>query len=184
MDVATLMLAARAGDRAAWDRLVERLTPLLWATARAYRLGEADAADVVQTAWLRLLEHFDSVRDPSAVGAWLATTVRHESLRALRLGARQIPTEAVPEVAAPSTLDAHLLTEERDRVLWRAFATLSPECQGLLRLLASDPAPSYAEVAAALDRPIGSLGPTRRRCLERLRGTLEPSGITAEIGDS
>jgi RNA polymerase sigma factor (sigma-70 family) len=184
MDVATLMLAARAGDRAAWAQLVERFTPLLWATARAHRLGEADSADVVQTAWLRLLEHLDSLREPQAVGAWLATTVRHESLRALRLGARQIPTDAVAETAAPTNLEAHLLVEERDRALWHAFATLPADCQGLLRLLASDPAPSYAEVAAALERPIGSLGPTRRRCLERLRTALEPSGITAEIGDS
>ena len=100
MDVATLVLAARAGDRAAWEQLVERFTPLLWATARAHRLGEADAADVVQTAWLRLLEHLGSLRDPHAVGSWLATTARHESLRTLRLGARQIPTDAVPEFAS------------------------------------------------------------------------------------
>lgn len=179
-DFAAVLRAAGAGEQRAWDTLVDRYGRLVWATVRAYRLPHHDASDVVQTTWLRLVEHLDDVRNPEHVGAWLATTARRESLRALRSSARVIPTddELTPQHAAPDALDAALLRRERDATLWRAFAALSERCQALLRLLASDPTPAYEEVSAALDMPVGSIGPTRARCLERLRGFLEPGGIS------
>jgi RNA polymerase sigma factor (sigma-70 family) len=134
---------------------------------------------VVQTTWLRLVEHLGGLQDPERVGAWLATTARREALRALRHSARQTPTEELPETPTDEHLGAALLEAERDQALWKAFGGLSERCQTLLRILVSDPPPSYDEVSGALDMPIGSIGPTRARCLERLRGLAEGAGVTA-----
>lgn len=137
---------------------------------------------MVQTTWLRLVEHLDRLHDPERVGAWLATTVRHESLRVLRLSARHVltPTELLPDEGEDVRLDASLLVSERDRELWRAFVTLPERCQALLRLLVADPAPSYEQVSAALDMPIGSIGPTRARCLAHLRERAAARGVSYE----
>jgi RNA polymerase sigma factor (sigma-70 family) len=178
-EVAELVRAAAEGDRDAWDALVDRFNGLVWSVARSHRLSAVDASDVVQTTWLRLVEHLGRLQDPERVGAWLATTARREALRTLRHSARQMPTEDLPETAGDATLDAALLLEERDRALWQAFGALSERCQTLLRILVADPPPSYEEVSAALDMPIGSIGPTRQRCLERLRGLAEGEGVTS-----
>ena len=129
--------------------------------------------------WLRLVENLGRLQDPERVGAWLATTARRECLRTLRHSARQVPTEELPEEGVDARLDAALLVEERDRALWQAFGGLSERCQALLRILVADPPPSYEDIGAALDMPIGSIGPTRQRCLERLRGLAEGEGVTA-----
>ncbi|MCI0688721.1 MAG: sigma-70 family RNA polymerase sigma factor [Sporichthyaceae bacterium] len=137
------------------------------------RLSHADAADAVQTTWLRLVEHLDRLRDPEHVGAWLVTTLRRECLTALRRSARTVSSDSLDEL--PGTvggLDDALIRDERDAALWRAFTDLPPRCQCLLRALMADPPPSYAEVSAALDMRIGSIGPTRQRCLEVLRRAL------------
>jgi RNA polymerase sigma factor (sigma-70 family) len=155
-----LAMAAAHGDDAAWKALVEQFSGLIWSVTRAYRLGSADAADVFQTTWLRLAEHIGRLDHPEYVGAWLATTARRDDAV---LGAQEAG-EATPE-------EAVLLSERSDQ-LWRAFRTLPARCQLLLRLLMATPAPSYAEVAAALDRPVGSIGPTRARCLRLLREKL------------
>jgi RNA polymerase sigma factor (sigma-70 family) len=172
-DLSELVGAAAQGDQRAWEGLVERFSGLVWSVARAYGLREADAADVAQTAWLRLVEHLHRVRDPQRVGAWLATTARHEALRMLRVVGRQLPVgddaELEPSDAVPVTPESQALASEQRSSLWGAFATLPSSCQRLLRVLMADPPPSYQEAAAALDMPIGSIGPTRRRCLERLR---------------
>ena len=180
-DVEQLVRDAAAGDQAAWNRLVERFNGLVWAVVRSHRLAGADASDVVQTTWLRLVEHLDRLQDPERVGAWLATTARRECLRTLRLSARVLPTETeqLPDPGTDAPLGAALLSRERDRALWEAFGGLSERCQALLRLLVADPPPSYEDVGAALDMPIGSIGPTRQRCLERLRGLAETAGVTA-----
>jgi RNA polymerase sigma factor (sigma-70 family) len=179
-DVAQLVRAAAAGDQAAWNQLVERFNGLVWSVARAHRLERADAGDVVQTTWLRLVEHLGRLQDPERVGAWLATTARRECLRTLRSSARVVPTEAelLPDPGTDAPLAAGLLADERDRALWTAFGGLSERCQALLRLLVADPPPSYEDVGAALDMPIGSIGPTRQRCLDRLRGLAETAGVT------
>lgn len=180
-DVGQLVRDAAAGDQTAWDRLVERFNGLVWSVARAHRLAGADASDVVQTTWLRLVENLDRLQDPDRAGAWLATTARRECLRTLRLSARTLPTETelLPDPGTDAPLGAALLAAERDRALWEAFGGLSERCQALLRLLVADPPPSYEDVGAALDMPIGSIGPTRQRCLERLRGLAETAGVTA-----
>jgi RNA polymerase sigma factor (sigma-70 family) len=179
-DVGQLVRAAAGGDQAAWNRLVERFNGLVWSVARAHRLAGADASDVVQTTWLRLVENLDRLQDPERVGAWLATTARRECLRTLRLSARHVPTETelLPDPGTDAPLDASLLANERDRALWTAFGGLSERCQMLLRILVADPPPSYEEVGEVLDMPIGSIGPTRQRCLERLRGLAETAGVT------
>lgn len=186
MEVGQLVRRAASGERAAWESIVERYEGLLWGVARSHRLDTATASDVVQTTWLKLLEHVDGLRNPDALGGWLATTARNECLRALRHQARTIPTEddRIPEDTVPANFDARLLTEERDAALWRAFSKLSARCQTLLRLLASDPAPSYDEVGAALGMPVGSIGPTRGRCLETLRRAIAGTRITPRPPDS
>lgn len=174
-DRASLVAAAAAGDRAAWGAIVTEYAGLVWAVARNFRLSASDAADVCQVTWLRLVENLDRIRDPAALGSWLATTARREAITLLRQR-REVPL-AEPEWAAAA--DEHepppwqpLLIGERDRELWHAFRRLSARCQEVLRLLVLEPADSYAAAAAALDMPVGSLGPTRARCLATLRGYL------------
>ncbi len=168
--------AAAAGDAGAWCRLVERFSGLVWSVARAHGLGPADAADVVQTTWLRLAEHLHRLREPDRVGSWLATTARNESLRTLRRSARLVPVGFdfdLIEDDKTSEVEASLLSDELDASLWRAFRSLPAQCQSLLRVLMADPAPSYAEVSQALGMPQGSIGPRRARCLQRLRSRAE-----------
>ena len=169
-----LVRAAASGDETAWNAIVDRFQGLVWATARGHRLSHADAADVAQTTWLRLVEHLDRIREPERLGAWLATTARHECLRHIRLHGRELPSDEADVFESPSDdpPELALLTEERDSALWRAFAKLSERCQALLRLLVSHDEPSYDEIGAALDMPIGAIGPTRMRCLEKLRAGI------------
>ena len=173
---AAIVAAAARGDQAAWNQLVERHSSLLWAIARAHRLSRSDAADVVQTTWLRLVEHLPEIRNPEGVGAWLATTARRESVRAARRGVRCEPSDRIEEPDEAAGPDGRLLAEERDAAVARAFRRLPARDRMLLRLLTLDPAPSYEEIGAALDMPVGSIGPTRGRALERLRRALEAAG--------
>jgi RNA polymerase sigma factor (sigma-70 family) len=181
-DPADLVRRAAEGDAAAWQALVERYAGLLWSIAGSYRLGRADAADAVQTTWLRLLENLSRLREPERVGAWLATTLRHECLAVLRRSGRVAPTdddaleravEATGKIADPP--DAGLLRGERDSRLWQAFERLSERCKLVLRALvveAEDGPPVYTDVAQRLSIPVGSLGPSRARCLLQLRRLL------------
>lgn len=165
-----LVVRARDGDEAAWAALTERYTGLLWAIARAGELGSADAADVVQLTWLRLVENIGTLRVPARVGTWLAVTARREAARAARRAGRERPiVVALPDPAA----SPEQICAERDRLraVLSAIRTLPERCRLLLRLFALSP--TYAEVAAALRIPIGSVGPTRARCLAALRARLE-----------
>jgi RNA polymerase sigma factor (sigma-70 family) len=174
-----LIIAANDGDGVAWESIVDRFAGLVWATTRAHRLSAADAADVTQTTWLRLVENLDRIHDPERLGAWLATTARHECLRMIRLRGREMPTdeESVFDVPAHDSVDKRLLTQERDHALQRALRTIGERCQALLRLLAAPDPPSYEEIGAALGMPIGAIGPTRSRCLDKLRRSPELAGI-------
>ncbi|MDX6717910.1 MAG: hypothetical protein QOJ63_164 [Solirubrobacteraceae bacterium] len=174
-EVERIVHAAAGGDAAAWKELVARFDGLVWAVARSHRLSSADAADVVQCTWLKLVQHLGDLRNPAAVGGWLATTARRECVRLLHASRQQIPFgDDLPEPAADEpALDADLLRRERDAVLWQAVSSLRPEDQALVRMLAADPPASYSEISAALDMPIGSIGPTRARCLQRLRAACE-----------
>ncbi|MBD0293184.1 MAG: sigma-70 family RNA polymerase sigma factor [Jiangellaceae bacterium] len=176
-----LVRAAAGGDQQAWNELVERYKRLVWAVVRGHRLSPADAADVFQTTWLRLVEHLGRLREPEHLSGWLSATARHESLRVLRLGHRERPDENIaddPGAAAPGPESALLDTEERAAVAV-AFSRLSERCQALLRLLVADPAPSYSAVGAALGVPVGSIGPTRGRCLRALRRLLDEQTASA-----
>lgn len=175
-DDAELVRRARAGDSDAWEKLVDRLGGRVWAVARAQGLSRADADDVFQVTWMRLVTHLDSIREPERVGAWLAVTARHESFRVLRRNGRQIPTgddndfEDVLQLDQP--VDAGVLANERQKAVWDAVATLPSHCQRLLRLLMADPPFTYEQITELLDMRQGSIGPTRGRCLEKLRQQL------------
>lgn len=178
--LAELVDRAGCGDPQAWRDLVGRFANLVWSVARSHRLDHADAADVCQTTWLRLAEHLGSLREPSRLPGWLATTARRESLRVIA-GRRREMAGALPDgpdpdpAAGPETL---VLIGDRDTRLWRAFDELPQRCQQLLRLLATEPDLSYAEVGVVLGIPVGSIGPTRGRCLESLRRRLTASDFT------
>jgi RNA polymerase sigma factor (sigma-70 family) len=173
-----LVAAAAAGDPKAWDALVERYTALLWSITRSHRLTAADAADVVQTTWLRLVEHLSRITDPERLPGWLATTARREAQRVARRGDWPRPGDDFALLAddGPSPGE-RLLRDERDAALWSALALLDEACQRLLRVLIADPAPLYADVAVALGMKVGSIGPTRQRCLAKLRRLAQAAGL-------
>jgi RNA polymerase sigma factor (sigma-70 family) len=172
--VVTLMTRARDGDQQAWDALVERHAPLIWSICRRYRLRSADAEDVAQTVWLRLVGQLDKVRDPAAIGGWLATTTRRECCRVLRAARRPqaawpVPdAETIPDEQAKAA-EQELLAAEHHAALREALTHLTPCCQQLLATLTADPPVPYAQISARLGIPVGSIGPTRGRCLDKLR---------------
>lgn len=185
-----LLIQAAAGDERAWHALVEQHTRVLWSVARSYRLDQADAADVVQTTWLRLLEHLNRIEDPTRLVGWLVTTARRECLRVLRRSGRErliadddATLDVLDESAEP--VEARLITNERNAALWHAFVRLPDSCQRLLRIAVAVPK-AYDEVSAALNMPVGSIGPTRARCLAKLRDLLAGSGLTGaeDVGET
>jgi RNA polymerase sigma factor (sigma-70 family) len=173
--IAKYVRRAAAGDRDAWNELVDEFGGMLRAVARRHRLSDADTADVAQTTWLRLAENLHRLQDPSRVGAWLATTARRECLRTLRASARELPEAEPPEptVRDRLSIDRAVLQAERDTELWSAFRRLPARDQALLRMLVADPQPSYEDIGDVLEMPIGSIGPTRGRALDRLRLELD-----------
>jgi RNA polymerase sigma factor (sigma-70 family) len=178
-----LLEAATQGDEGAWRALVERYSTAIAAVTRAHRLGVADAGDVHQTTWLRLLEHSARIREPNRLGAWLMTTARNECLRVIRHARRQIPVGdelysiAQSQSASTSSIEDDVLVAERNAVVKEAVATLPVSNRSLIELLLmADPAPSYEEVSAILRIPVGSIGPTRGRTLAKLRTRLEATG--------
>jgi RNA polymerase sigma factor (sigma-70 family) len=179
------VLRAADGDQVSWDALVEQFTGLIWAMVRAYRLRDADAADVVQETWLRLVESLDKLHDPARVGGWLATTARRECMRVLRTQRRQVLVgdDAVDQESPDLPPGESLIAMERYEAVWRGFSSLRERDQALLRLLIADPSPTYEEISAALDMPIGSIGPSRQRALERLRRALESQRAMALLGE-
>jgi len=172
-------LVARAiqGDRRAWEALVDLYSGLIWSVTRQFRLCDADAADVAQTTWLRLLEHIDRLHDASRVGPWLATTARRECLRTVAHRRRVVLTGEEGDLdradIVQSDVDAGLLAAERCRDVGNAVAQLPQRWRDIMTLLTADPPTSYEEISATLQVPIGSIGPTRRRCLRRLQDLLE-----------
>jgi len=173
-DLVQIVAQARDGVAAAWEALIGRFGGLVAAIARQCRLSDADVAEVCQTTWLRLVENLDRVEQPERIGAWLATTSRRESLR---IATRQVVVSAndlvyfiADDKADP--LDAGLLRGEQERAIRMAAEQLSPRCQRLLGLLMGDDELPYKEIAEQLRMPIGSIGPTRGRCLDHLRQIL------------
>jgi RNA polymerase sigma factor (sigma-70 family) len=173
-DLVEVVAAARAGSGAAWEALIERFDGLVAAIARRCRLSDADVAEVRQTTWLRLVENLDRIEQPDRLAGWLATTSRRESLRIATRRAAVSVTDALylkadDEVGA---LDAGLLKDEQERSIRIATERLSPRCQHLLGLLMGDHDLPYKAIAEQLNMAIGSIGPTRGRCLEHLRQIL------------
>lgn len=175
--------AVLAGDQAAWDALVTRFTGPLWSAVRAYDLSPADAADAVQGTWLRLLESLHTIRDPDRIGPWLFTTAKREAslLRRRHRGerlvadpvdtghARSTPADAGHVHADPALA---VLTADESRRLWQAVDEMHEPCRSLFRLMATAPDAGVHQLAGRLGMPSGSYGPTRGRCLNRLRTML------------
>lgn len=173
-DVTTLVRASIHGDEQAWNELVRRYAGLIAAVIRQYRLTGADAQDVSQFVWLRLVEHLPHIREPAALPGWLVTTARHECQRYVRTNRRTVSVDPLTMAdlhATDSDIDAALLAAERRQVLLDALAELPPQQGELLILLSSEPRYSYAEISEMLDMRIGSIGPTRGRAIEKLRQT-------------
>ncbi|HEY7273858.1 MAG TPA: sigma-70 family RNA polymerase sigma factor [Actinoplanes sp.] len=172
---AELFSSARAGNAAAFDTLVRELNPLLWHVVRAQGLGSEEAADVVQTTWLELVQRLREIRSPQALTGWLLTTARRQAWhvrsrqrRHDQEGAETLTNVPDSDAGPPDVLEA----SERGRVLWRHVQSLSDRCRELLRIVAFVDRPDYDVVAEALAMPRGSIGPTRGRCLAKLREAL------------
>jgi RNA polymerase sigma factor (sigma-70 family) len=183
--VIALVTRAANGDQSAWNEIIERYEPLVWSICTRYRLRNADIEDVGQTVWLLLVEQLGKLREPAALPGWLATTTQRECLRALTAARKSQDAASKFDDASlvvdASVIEQEILTAERNAALRVALRELPPHCQQLLAMLISDPPRSYAEISDALQIPIGSIGPLRGRCLERLRRSGALLGLsTAE----
>ena len=171
---AELIEQARAGSQPAWNELIRRYGQLVWWAARRRGLRPVDATDVAQLTWLRLVQHVDGLRDPDRVAAWLVTTASREALRIV-VRDRHHPVGDMEEFVGTRSrsntdeADAGMLAEERASLVARAIDALSPRCQRLLRLLMDEEGLQYGDIAERLQMPVGSIGPTRGRCLDCLR---------------
>ena len=178
-DIALLVLRAADGDLRAWDRLVDQYARLIWSITAEFKLVESDAADVVQTTWLRLVEHIDRIEYPERVGSWLAATARNECLRTLAARKRVVLGHDDDDLTSAAIyvpeIDERLLADERAQVVRDALSRLPRRWQRLLGMLMADPPVPYTEISDRLGLPIGSIGPTRGRCLAQLRVLLEAS---------
>lgn len=184
-EVEAVVLRATQGDAAAWADLVERFGGLIWHIARCAGLDAPDAADVSQTTWLRFAEHLGALREPARAGAWLATTARRESAKVARLAGRQVVVDPWSELhrvedQKPAAADA-LVEQEEGIAVQLALAELPKRCRELLLGLVGDPPCSYNELSSKLGLPIGSIGPTRARCLERLRELLAERDAKVDV---
>jgi RNA polymerase sigma factor (sigma-70 family) len=182
--VAPLVRQAADGDERAWGALVDRYAPLLWSVCRRFELSPADADDVAQVVWLRLLEHLPNLHTPAALPGWLLTTTRRECLRQAQLAQRRAVNERPLLVGVVAdhpdgSVDDALLQAERNDALRAAFRQLGERCRRLLGLLMHDPPASYAQISEDLGLPVGSIGPHRVRCLAALRRTPQVAALIA-----
>ena len=172
--VIDLVTRAATGDKHAWDELVEQFSPLIWSICRQYRLADADAEDVGQKVWLQLVDHLDKIRDPAALPGWLVTVTRRQCLQVVGAAQRSVTAGYMTDIQniadnQSGTAEQELLAAERHAALREAFRDLPPSGQGLILMLIQDPPVPYAEISARLGIPVGSIGPTRSRCLDKLR---------------
>jgi RNA polymerase sigma factor (sigma-70 family) len=171
-----LFAAYRAGEDAAMSDLVRTLTPVLWHTVRATRLDNAAAEDVLQTVWLSLVRHGDTITEPNAVLQWLVVSAKRESWRVSRVQDKVRPEDVETTRAGQgdgrAEVGEQVAGAQADDVLWRHVQQLPERCQTLLRVIAFAAKPDYAQIARALGMPVGSIGPTRGRCLAKLRLAL------------
>jgi len=181
-DIALMVRRAAEGDRQAWERLVDQYARLIWSITNEFRLMESDAADVAQTTWLRLLEHIDRIEYPERVGSWLAATARKECLHVLAARKRIVldTTEADGGTAHEHQADVQLPADQQTQAVHDVLSRLPRRWQRLLELLMADPPASNAEISAELGLPPASIGPTRGRCLARLRVRLQAAEAGAD----
>ena len=175
-----LIQRARIGDAAAWEALIERYTPLVWSVVQSYKLDSDDSQDAAQSTWLKLIAKVESLRDEEHLTSWLVASTRVECLRlskAVQLRLHEDVQQSPQEEDPTSDVDERIDTELRIQQLREAFRQLPERCQTLLSLLMSDPPPAYPEIAAFMGIPVGSIGPTRARCLASLRARLEGSTL-------
>jgi RNA polymerase sigma factor (sigma-70 family) len=177
-DASALVADAASGDQRAWNSIVHRYTPLILSIAGRFRLDPHDVADVAQTVWLRLVQHLSSLREPDALPGWIATTTRNEALRVAKGRGRVTLLDPLagygngspfPDDTAADEVEDRMLAQQRHEAFLTAFGELSDRQRELLLLLLTNPPPSYADISARLDIPIGAIGPTRARALDRLR---------------
>lgn len=183
VDEAALLSRVNEGDERAWNELVEHFAGLVWSVARSFRLSKASTDDVVQTVWLRLAEYSSRIREPNRLASWLATATRHEALRVVRGHQRLVPHADFSDSSEPTSRSIEdIITDDVTlRAVLKAFEHLTPADQQLLRLLCTVPPLDYQTIAEILGRSIGSIGPSRARCLEKLRRLL-PAGIDPKAG--
>ena len=171
--VVALVTRASGGDQEAWYELVDRYAPLVYTICTRYRLSNHDIEDVGQNVWLLLVEQLGKLREPAALPGWLATTTARECLRVVTAASKtERPGTGLDDSVVfvdDATIDGEILVAERNAALRAAFGELPPRCQQLLSMLISDPPHSYADIHAELGLPVGSIGPQRARCLDRLR---------------
>ncbi len=191
-DLAAEVRAAREGDAGAWARLVDGHSGLVWSIVRGFRFDDETSKDVFQTVWLRLAEHLDRIRDPDRLAGWIGQTTRNECVGVVRQRGRVVPSDEVVDLGEPLDLGGSSLPEPGRRIeqgeeraaVAAAFARLPERCQRLLRLLIVDPPVSYETISEQLDIPVGSIGPTRARCLGSLRTSPEISRISGGMSSS
>lgn len=175
---AELVQRAAAGDERAWEQLVDRFAPVVWGVCRSVTNNSATVADAYQETWARLSSHIDSIQHPERIAGWLATTAKREAIRLSKRAAREVPDGTFVEL--PVTLDdpsgAASVQHDEHRIVVEAFEQLDERCQLLLRLLIDEPDIGYADISNIMHMPIGSIGPTRARCLKKLRDRLEARG--------
>ena len=182
--VVALVARAAGSDVDAWQELVDRYAPLVWSICVRYQLSSADIEDVGQTVWLRLVEHLGKLREPAALPGWLATTTQRECVRVLKAHRRcevfgtDPDNGGLPLETDSTMIEEEVLMAERNALLRAAFAELPEDSQRLITLLMSDPPLSYVEIGEILGMPPGSIGPTRQRCLNRLRRSPYLKGLT------
>jgi RNA polymerase sigma factor (sigma-70 family) len=185
--VIALVVRVCGGDQEAWNELIERYAPLVWSICTKYQLERQDVDDVGQSVWLLLVENIAGLREPAALPGWLATTTKHECLRVLRAARRLDRDGLPPEDQMPPDLSAPMIEQEiidaeRNAALRAAFDELPQGCHDLLSLLISDEPPGYAEISVRLQMPVGSIGPTRARCLDRLRRSPRVAAVLDRAG--
>ena len=177
LSMTALVTRAAEGDPVAWEEIVDRYAPLVWSICRRFQLSGQEIEDVAQNVWLLLVEHCGRLREPAALPGWLATTARRECLRVLTAAQKSERTvtklDETLQFASDTVIGEEILAAERNAAWRAAFAELPPRCQKMLAMLMTDPPYSYAEISAALNIPVGSIGPQRARCLDRLTAAVK-----------
>lgn len=186
--ITVLVTAAAQGDEAAWNDMVDRYSPLLANVLRQCRLTPTELEDVAQTVWLRLVEHLDSLREARALPMWIITTGRREAWRHAAASRRVLLRDPAADDWLPRPADGvdpehELIRAERHQALLAGIAELRPRERRLLLLLLEDPPLSYAEIGSRTGMPVGAIGPTRARALDKLRRTPPIQAMMACFGE-